>query len=74
MIGDLDMQFIGDQHDPSETDMPNWRPTYAASETDIPHRRPTCLRSPIGIQNFRHVYLNIFMFTYFLLIYIHWYN
>ena len=71
--------------DPLETDMPHWRPTcpigdrHAPSKTDMPHWRPTCLWTPIGDQHacgvqseFKHkIHLNILIFIYFLLIYIH---
>ena len=54
--------------DPSETDIPDRRPTYpigdqhVPSETDMPvetHRSPTCLLTPIGIMT------HIVKFTYF---------
>ena len=58
-----------DMSDWMENDMPDRRTTgliLDTSETDKPHRRLTFLLSLLGIST--RIYLNIFIFIYFLLI------
>ena len=54
---------------PIETDLPDRRPRHARLET---HQRPTSETDmPVESNRNLNIYLNINIFTYFLLIYIH---